>query len=91
MTAGLTLILACQIVSIPDGLKGFANEGVLTVMALFVVAEGLSRTGALDYYLGLILGNPKTIPGAQIRLMIPIATLSAFLNSTLSTPRRGGG
>jgi hypothetical protein len=119
MTAGLVLFLACEIVTIPEGLKGFANEGVLTVMALFIVAEGLSRTGALDYYLGMLvrprrrrqrsrqrqrsfsprlvricemstrklnpmpfflsvaaqLGTPKTIPGAQIRLMVPIATL----------------
>jgi di/tricarboxylate transporter len=82
MTAGLVFLMACEIVSIPDGLKGFANEGVLTVMALFVVAEGLSRTGALDYYLGLILGTPKSVAGAQIRLMVPIATLSAFLNNT---------
>jgi Na+/H+ antiporter NhaD/arsenite permease-like protein len=63
-------------------LLGFANSGVLTVMALFIVAEGVSRTGALDYYMGKILGKPKTIAGAQIRLMIPIGIASAFLNNT---------
>jgi di/tricarboxylate transporter len=57
-------------------------EGILTVMSLFVVAEGVSRTGALDYYMGLVLGKPKTIAGAQLRLMLPIATISAFLNNT---------
>lgn len=82
MTTGLVLFMVCEIVTIKEGLAGFANEGILTVMALFVVAEGVGRTGALDYYLGLILGQPKTIAGAQIRLMIPIAFLSAFLNNT---------
>jgi hypothetical protein len=79
MTAGLVLFMACEIVSIKDGLVGFSNEGVLTVMALFIVAEGIGRTGALDHYLGMLLGRPKTAAGAMIRLMIPIGILSAFL------------
>ena len=82
MIAGLTLFMACEIVTVKEGLEGFANEGILTVMALFIVAEGVSRTGALDYYMGLIMGKPKTVAGAQLRLMIPIAILSAFLNNT---------
>jgi Citrate transporter len=53
--------------------------GIITVMILSFVAEGICRTGALDYYMGLVLGNPKTVSGAQIRLMIPVAILSAFL------------
>ena len=82
MTAGLVLFMACEIVSIKDGLVGFSNEGVLTVMALFIVAEGIGHTGALDHYLGMLLGRPTTTAGALIRLMIPIGILSAFLNNT---------
>jgi len=82
MFAGLLVFIVSGCVPIKDALVGFSNEGILTVMVLFVVAEGISRTGALDHYLGKLLGRPKTIPGAQIRLMIPIATLSAFLNNT---------
>jgi di/tricarboxylate transporter len=78
MVAGLTLFMLCEIVTIKEGLQGFANEGILTVMVLFVVAEGVSRTGALDYYMGLSMGKPKTVAGAQIRLLVPIAILSAF-------------
>jgi Citrate transporter len=80
MTAGLVLFMACEIVTIPEALEGYSNEGILTVMALFVVAEGVSRTGCIDHYMGLLLGSPKTVAGAQMRLMIPIAALSAFLN-----------
>jgi undecaprenyl pyrophosphate phosphatase UppP len=86
MTAGLVLFMACKIVTIPEALEGYSNDGILTVMALFVVAEGVSRTGCIDHYMGLLLGTPKTVAGAQIRLMIPIAVLSAFLNSKY-TPR----
>jgi Na+/H+ antiporter NhaD/arsenite permease-like protein len=82
MVACLTLFILCEIVTIKEGLQSFANEGILTVMVLFVVAEGVKRTGALDFYMGLIMGKPKTVAGAQIRLMVPIAILSAFLNNT---------
>ena len=81
MLGALALELAAGIVSIEDGLKGFSNKGLLTV-ALFVVAAGISNTGALDYYMGKLLGNPRSVADAQLRLMVPIATVSAFLNNT---------
>jgi di/tricarboxylate transporter len=67
---------------IPDGLKGFSNKGLLTVACLFVVAAGISNTGALDYYMSKLLGTPKTVASAQVRLMVPVAFVSAFLNNT---------
>jgi Na+/H+ antiporter NhaD/arsenite permease-like protein len=81
MVTGLVIFMVTDIITIAQGLAGFANEGIMTVMSLFIVAEGVSRTGALDYYMGLVLGTPKTIAGAQLRLMVPIAILSAFLNN----------
>ena len=82
MLGALALELAAGIVSIEDGLKGFSNKGLLTVACLFVVAAGISNTGALDYYMGKLLGNPRSVADAQLRLMVPIATVSAFLNNT---------
>jgi hypothetical protein len=32
--------------------------------------------------MGRLLGNPKTVASAQVRLMVPIAIVSAFLNNT---------
>ena len=82
MLVALTLFMASEIVSIKEGLAGFSNEGLLTVMILFVIAEGISRTGGLDWYMGKLLGRPKTAASAQLRLMPPIAIVSAFLNNT---------
>jgi di/tricarboxylate transporter len=82
MLVALTMFMVSGIISIEEGLEGFSNEGVLTVMALFAVAAGISKTCALDWHMSKILGRPKTIPGAQLRLMIPITIVSAFLNST---------
>ncbi|KAL3922634.1 MAG: hypothetical protein SGILL_002104 [Bacillariaceae sp.] len=82
MMIALTLFMASGIITVEEGVMGFSNEGVLTVMALFVVADGISRTGALDWYMTKLLGRPKTVASAQLRLMIPISFVSAFLNNT---------
>ncbi len=82
MLAALTLCMAAQIVTVEEGIAGFANEGLLTVLVLFVVAAGISHTGALDWYMGKLLGSPRSSASAQLRLMVPIAIVSAFLNNT---------
>ena len=52
------------VLTITEALAGFANEGLLTVAALFVVAAGISATGGLDWYMGKLLGKPRTTAGA---------------------------
>jgi di/tricarboxylate transporter len=79
MMIALTLYMAAGIVSVEEGVAGFSNEGLLTVMALFVVADGISKTGALDWYMSKLLGRPKTVASAQLRLMVPVSIVSAFL------------
>ena len=82
MIGALATLMAAGVVSVEEGLAGFANEGLLTVAVLFVVAAGISATGGLDWYMGKLLGHPRTIAGAQLRLMLPIAAVSGFLNNT---------
>ena len=82
MVGTLTLFMVSGIISVPEGLAGFSNEGILTVMALFVVAAGVGHTGALDWYMGKLLGSPKKVASSQIRLMIPMCFVSAFMNNT---------
>ncbi|MEM9191230.1 MAG: SLC13 family permease [Myxococcota bacterium] len=82
MVAALAILLATGVISPADGLVGFANPGVLTVAALFVVAAGLRETGGLDFVARRLLGRPTSVATAQIRLMTPIAAMSAFLNNT---------
>jgi di/tricarboxylate transporter len=58
------------------------NEGLLTVGILFVVAAGLTETGALRLVSERLLGRPSSTRSAQFRLMAPVAVISAFLNNT---------
>lgn len=82
MAACLTAFLVVDIIDTREALRGFSSEGLWTVMVLFVVAEGIQKTGALDGYLLKVLGSSRSTMVAQLRLMIPIAIVSAFLNNT---------
>ena len=64
------------------------NEGVLTVAALFVVAAGLSDTGAMQLATERVLGRPGTsVRRAQLRLMLPVAGSSAPSSTTRPSSR----
>ena len=84
MLTALTAFLAAEVITLQEGLEGFANQGLLTVLVLFVVAQGISKTGALDWYMGKLLGQQPgpSAASAQLRLMVPVAVVSAFLNNT---------
>ena len=60
----------------------FGNEGVLTVAVLFIVAAGLTETGGMSLVTERLLGRPRSVTDAQLRLMSPVAFISAFLNNT---------
>ncbi|MEZ6064725.1 MAG: SLC13 family permease [Planctomycetaceae bacterium] len=70
------------VVTLEGALKGFANPGMITVAIMFVVAEGLQQTGAVGYWVQQFLGQPKSRRAALLRMMIPTAAMSAFLNNT---------
>ncbi len=82
MLTALMCFYVAGIINIKETLKGFNSEGLLTVLVLFVVAEGLNKTGALNWYVGKLFGRPTTLTGAQLRVMVPITLLSGFINDT---------
>jgi di/tricarboxylate transporter len=82
MLTALCIFYLTGIIDIKEALTGFSSQGLLTVLILFVVAEGLNKTGALNWYIGKLFGRPKTLTGAQLRLTLPIAALSGFINDT---------
>jgi len=49
---------------------------------LFVVAAGLTETGAIAVLTERVLGMPKSTLDAQLRLVLPVTAFSAFLNNT---------
>jgi len=82
MAAGLTVLLLSGVLEPVEALAGFANQGMLTVAVLYVVVSGLTETGAVGWIVQHILGRPRSERQAQLRLMLPAAAFSAFLNNT---------
>jgi di/tricarboxylate transporter len=62
--------------------SNFGSPGVITVGVLFVLVAGLTNTGAMALIGQRIFGRPKSELVAQLRLLPPVAALSAFLNNT---------
>jgi di/tricarboxylate transporter len=82
MVGGLTLLLLAGVLSPEQALSGLANEGMVTVGVLYVVVAGLRETGGIGWIVHSVLGRPQSLLHAQIRLMAPVAAMSAFLNNT---------
>lgn len=83
ITSGaLTVLLVSGVLTPSEALAGFANPGMLTVAVLYMVVSGLKETGAVGWIGQTLLGRPKDENNARLRLMLPAAGLSAFLNNT---------
>lgn len=83
--AFLTTILVLYITGVLDvkqAFGGFSTESVLVVAVLFVVIAGLTYTGVLNWIVKHLMGMPKTLSGAMVRLMLPVAALSSLLSNT---------
>jgi len=76
-------LVVAGILTPKEAFNAFGNEALITVAALFVVAAGLIRTGAVDFLGRKILtfakgSHTKTL----IALMLTAAACSAFINNT---------
>jgi di/tricarboxylate transporter len=91
--AGVTLLLVVPVrgdkeqghsgvLSITDALAGLANEGVVTIAALFIVAAGVRDSGALRVLTRPLLGATQDERSAQHRIIWPSALLSMLFNNT---------
>ena len=87
----LLLLFQFAPVAGPDGsnrmapgrvLSGFANPALITVLALLVIGDGLSRTGALGQGAWLLLRAARGHAAASIALaLVAVLVVSAFLNN----------
>lgn len=78
----LTLAITFDLAPVSDLLHGFSNTGMLTIGVLYIVAAGMYSTGAISMLSDRMIGLPKTVLGAQAKMLPPVAFGSAFLNNT---------
>ncbi len=71
------------VISVEEAFQGFSNEGMLTVAFLYVVSAGLQSSGLFTKTVYRLLGNRNLNRYKRyLRLLFPVAGLSAFLNNT---------
>ncbi|MGR4068047.1 SLC13 family permease [Billgrantia sp. C5P2] len=82
LMAALAVLVISGILTPGEALAGFGNPGVMTIAVLYVVAAGLKETGAIQWLAHRMLGQPQRLRQAQLRVLLPAAGLSAFMNNT---------
>lgn len=82
------LVLAQNLTGSPDlptpteAVAGFGNKGLITIGLLFAVVAGMEFTGGTELATGWLLSKAKTLVDAQLRMLLPVAAISGFLNNT---------
>ncbi len=90
MRPGITIFsvavafMAAGVISADELAAGFSNQGVLTIAMLFLLSEGVRRSGALDLFVSNVFPSnlAKGRPRVLARILPSVAALSAFLNNT---------
>lgn len=78
----LSFLILSGVLSPSDALRGFSNEGMLTVALLFIIAGSVQQSGLLNRMMNRAMGSGLRPQRSLLRMMIPISSLSAFLNNT---------
>lgn len=63
-------------------LAGLSDTTVTSVALLFPMAKAISDTGALEVFVGAVLGHPKSTRMAVFKLCLLVGPLSAIVNNT---------
>ncbi|WP_168566334.1 SLC13 family permease [Crateriforma spongiae] len=65
-----------------EAFQGFGSESLVTIALLFVVVAGLELTGGAELATGWFLNGARKPVDARMRLLVPVAVVSGFLNNT---------
>lgn len=79
----VVIFLCAGIITPKEMLEGFSNKGMITVAMLFLVSEGVRRSGALNVLIKWLLPQRHTsLVRAEARMLPAVSAISAFLNNT---------
>ena len=79
--ASLVALYLTGVLSLDEAFSGFANTTVVLIAALFIVGEGLSRTGVTAYFGERLIGSAG---GKAIRLLVLSMAATAILSGFIS-------
>ncbi len=81
--AGAIIFMVTGVISPKELLAGFSNREMMTVAMLFLIGEGIRRSGSLSYAIRSILPRRKGRVGWMMMKFLPFITvISSVLNNT---------
>ncbi|WP_158591786.1 SLC13 family permease [Oceanobacillus halophilus] len=78
----LMFLLLTGTITTSEALRGFSNEGMLTIALLFIIAGAIGKNPLLYSFIYRMIGNSSSYRKTLLRIMAPISGLSAFFNNT---------
>ena len=76
-------LLCAGIINPEEALKGFSNKGMITVALLYLVSEGVRKSGVLERIVYRVLPTKNvTVTKANLRFYPIVSFISAFFNNT---------
>lgn len=82
LLGAVILLLTLGVIEPDQALAGFSSSGLFTVAFMYVLVASIRETGGIDLIIRYVLGRPRGEFRALVRLLLPVASLSAFLNNT---------
>ncbi|MCQ2334720.1 MAG: SLC13 family permease [Paludibacteraceae bacterium] len=79
---GMAAFCVSGVLTPDQSFSGFSDTSVITIIVLYLVIAGLTYSHVLEWIVKYLMGLPKTLSGAILRLMVPVGVLSAFLSNT---------
>ncbi|TCT26470.1 di/tricarboxylate transporter [Melghiribacillus thermohalophilus] len=78
----LTILMLTGILTPAEALKGFSNQGMLTIALLFIVVGAVQKTDLIDRLMTKILNSDHNHRRVMSRFLFPASGISGFLNNT---------
>ncbi|APE31577.1 SLC13 family permease [Halomonas aestuarii] len=82
LLGAVILLLTLGVIEPAQALAGFSSTGLFTVAFMYVLVTSIRETGGIDLIIRHVLGRPRSERSALVRLLLPVASLSGFLNNT---------
>lgn len=73
------------VMSVEEAFHGFNTGSIVTIGLLYITISALRHTGALEWIVSHLMGQPKTHTAAILRMMLPVGLLSSFMSNTATT------
>src|ERR1043165_8745633 len=77
----MVALVAAGILDYQTALAGFGNKAILTIAGLYIVGEGLTRTGALEFVARFLL---DLTAGSAVKMIVITCTFAALVSSVLN-------